>query len=351
MALIKCPECGKSDISDSLEACPDCGYPIRKRTPQELFDKKTISCPECGENGIEKSSSSCPKCGFPLNLLDRQDNSLENQITCPECGKTDISDSVDVCPDCGYPIRKRAPQELSDKKTISCPECGENGIEQSSPSCPKCGFPLHKPNPDIKHINSKGKTINSNAISIIITGLCIAGIVYDVIRMINIGLYLWHRVGYFEYILNIVVLLGIIYISLFNTPYNKKIFYALFTSLTLWEVISLFMYERTTHHIIVSIITVIGYIGIICADKIHNNSVSIFSSLIVLISKLSYMHIIRRYVVSLAALDAQAGITRDYKIPIGAYKMTALVLSFSLPALYILIAGLQQQITKKNDPN
>ena len=34
MALIKCPECGKENVSDSAEACPDCGYGIKAH-----FDK------------------------------------------------------------------------------------------------------------------------------------------------------------------------------------------------------------------------------------------------------------------------------------------------------------------------
>ena len=29
MALVKCPECGKM-VSDSAEACPDCGYAVKK---------------------------------------------------------------------------------------------------------------------------------------------------------------------------------------------------------------------------------------------------------------------------------------------------------------------------------
>lgn len=32
MALIKCPECGRS-VSDMATACPDCGYPIAKNNP------------------------------------------------------------------------------------------------------------------------------------------------------------------------------------------------------------------------------------------------------------------------------------------------------------------------------
>lgn len=29
MAIIKCPECGREKVSDSAEACPDCGYGIK----------------------------------------------------------------------------------------------------------------------------------------------------------------------------------------------------------------------------------------------------------------------------------------------------------------------------------
>lgn len=34
MALIKCPECGKS-VSDAAPACPGCGYPISTHVPQK----------------------------------------------------------------------------------------------------------------------------------------------------------------------------------------------------------------------------------------------------------------------------------------------------------------------------
>lgn len=37
MALIKCPECGKENVSDSAAACPSCGYGIK-----EHFDKIRI---------------------------------------------------------------------------------------------------------------------------------------------------------------------------------------------------------------------------------------------------------------------------------------------------------------------
>lgn len=30
MALIECPECGRKNVSDSAEACPDCRYGIKE---------------------------------------------------------------------------------------------------------------------------------------------------------------------------------------------------------------------------------------------------------------------------------------------------------------------------------
>jgi ribosomal protein L37E len=30
MALIKCPECGRENVSDTAESCPDCGYGIKE---------------------------------------------------------------------------------------------------------------------------------------------------------------------------------------------------------------------------------------------------------------------------------------------------------------------------------
>lgn len=38
MALIKCPECGKENVSDSAESCPDCGYNIKAH--KEIVKKK-----------------------------------------------------------------------------------------------------------------------------------------------------------------------------------------------------------------------------------------------------------------------------------------------------------------------
>ena len=29
MALTKCPECGRKNVSDSAEACPGCGYGVK----------------------------------------------------------------------------------------------------------------------------------------------------------------------------------------------------------------------------------------------------------------------------------------------------------------------------------
>lgn len=40
MALVKCPECGREKVSDSAEACPDCGYPIKNYFEQLEITKE-----------------------------------------------------------------------------------------------------------------------------------------------------------------------------------------------------------------------------------------------------------------------------------------------------------------------
>lgn len=41
MALIKCPECGRENVSDSAEMCPNCGYGIKAHF-QEIERKKLL---------------------------------------------------------------------------------------------------------------------------------------------------------------------------------------------------------------------------------------------------------------------------------------------------------------------
>lgn len=39
MALVKCPECGREKVSDSAEACPDCGYAIKSHYDKIKYDE------------------------------------------------------------------------------------------------------------------------------------------------------------------------------------------------------------------------------------------------------------------------------------------------------------------------
>ena len=57
MALIQCPECG-GKMSDTLDVCPHCGYPLPARTAARR-------CPECGSEQPDDAQT-CSVCGFPL---------------------------------------------------------------------------------------------------------------------------------------------------------------------------------------------------------------------------------------------------------------------------------------------
>lgn len=54
MALVKCPECGKENVSDSADACPNCGYGIKN-----FFQKKKES--ELNRRRYEEKLKSIPK--------------------------------------------------------------------------------------------------------------------------------------------------------------------------------------------------------------------------------------------------------------------------------------------------
>lgn len=41
MALVQCPECGRKNVSDSAESCPDCGYGIRRHFDEIAKIKQT----------------------------------------------------------------------------------------------------------------------------------------------------------------------------------------------------------------------------------------------------------------------------------------------------------------------
>ena len=52
MALVKCPECGRERVSDTAEACPDCGYNVRAHYERVKRRKRK----EAGRRG------KCSKC-------------------------------------------------------------------------------------------------------------------------------------------------------------------------------------------------------------------------------------------------------------------------------------------------
>lgn len=61
MALIKCPECGRENVSDTAKACPGCGYGIREhfdKSGREVEKKKEISTEEITEPITEQAQFS-----------------------------------------------------------------------------------------------------------------------------------------------------------------------------------------------------------------------------------------------------------------------------------------------------
>lgn len=75
MALINCYECGKQ-ISDSAQACPNCGAPVKKQ------EKKKF-CKYCGTS-IKSEASFCPACGKPQSSNNAQQTQVPVQPAGPQ---------------------------------------------------------------------------------------------------------------------------------------------------------------------------------------------------------------------------------------------------------------------------
>lgn len=82
MALIKCPECGRENVSSSAVACPDCGFGIREYSEQLEYEnhrKNVIVCPYCGNitgfptsnvGSKEYESMQCSRCKNQMVHID-----------------------------------------------------------------------------------------------------------------------------------------------------------------------------------------------------------------------------------------------------------------------------------------
>ena len=59
MSLINCPECGKGNVSDSAEYCPNCGYPIAKNMESVITNDNIEEAEETEEALITVCESCC----------------------------------------------------------------------------------------------------------------------------------------------------------------------------------------------------------------------------------------------------------------------------------------------------
>ncbi len=76
MALIKCPECGKDNVSDSAESCPNCGYGIKEflerekrkqefQAKQALFEEKKKQEAEKLKDELDRKLSEIDNMPYP----------------------------------------------------------------------------------------------------------------------------------------------------------------------------------------------------------------------------------------------------------------------------------------------
>lgn len=121
MALIKCPECGKS-VSDKTDKCVHCGFPIYMKVNMTMGKQKCSFCGTLNE-GYDKY---CTNCGAPLEETEKEEKKEEkventikdnsNKRICPECGKIIPKDDA-YCVSC-Y-LKSQNEQQKTNKKSKS----------------------------------------------------------------------------------------------------------------------------------------------------------------------------------------------------------------------------------------
>lgn len=133
MSLISCLECGNK-ISDSAEACPQCGFPIREYVSFVKDEEKKIQ-EEQKRLDIEKEK-------------ERQRIAEEERIAnikCHECGN--VIGNIEICPYCGFNMFEyKKEKELEEQKIREVLSRQNNVVKNitSTPvsnavRCPKCG--------------------------------------------------------------------------------------------------------------------------------------------------------------------------------------------------------------------
>lgn len=80
MALVNCPECGKSNVSDTAVSCPECGFAIKeyfdkvKAEEQRISNEKTMKRIKEKEEQRKKrhSRKEAKRDYFPIGNADRK---------------------------------------------------------------------------------------------------------------------------------------------------------------------------------------------------------------------------------------------------------------------------------------
>lgn len=131
MALIKCVECGNK-ISDSAEACPNCGFPMREYISYVNNEKKQIK-----ERQIQLENE---------RKKEQQKIAEEQRIAntkCHECGQ--VIGSVDICPYCGFSmVDYKTKEKQAERRQANLQHVNQNSISTSTyktsnrVTCPYC---------------------------------------------------------------------------------------------------------------------------------------------------------------------------------------------------------------------
>lgn len=63
--IVPCPECN-GKVSDTVPACPHCGFAMKPAPPDDFEEVDRVACPYCAEP-IHAAATICPHCRGPVS--------------------------------------------------------------------------------------------------------------------------------------------------------------------------------------------------------------------------------------------------------------------------------------------
>lgn len=104
MALVECPNCGKTGVSTHSDKCPECGYNVKKYYQEKYAEERKAEEQKRIKQEQEQKEIKEKELERQRELEIQREN--ERRTVCPECGKEFLA-KLKACPHCGLSMEDK----------------------------------------------------------------------------------------------------------------------------------------------------------------------------------------------------------------------------------------------------